>query len=387
MEDLTGKQLSQYRLVSPSAPAVWPPSIKPTNPAQIAMSLSRILPRSYAEDPQFSQRFQREARIIANLEHPHILPIYDFGEQDGYTFLVMRLVEGRSLADMVPLPGHKPLPLPEIVKYISQVADALDYAHQRQVLHRDIKPSNVLVDAMGNCLLSDFGIARILTGNTQLTASGAFLGTPAYASPEQCLGKPDIDHRSDIYSLGVMLYEMATGRLPFSAETPMGVMMMHVHDPLPPPRQVNSDLPEAVERVILKAMSKEPGERYASAGQLASALSEVVEAPPALAPKPAEETIVETVPVQLPPTLPNVTRPGLPWSLVIALAVFLVVLGLAWVIYRLQPSVPGPTATITLSSLAGEVTASPTQDNLSQATSTSASVNNLPRRPLPILAQ
>jgi serine/threonine protein kinase len=393
MEDLTGKQLGQYRLVARLGAGGMASVYKAYQPSTDRYVALKILPRSYAEDLQFIQRFQREARIIASLEHPHILPIYDFGQQDGYTFLVMRLVEGRSLADMVPLPGHKPLPLPEIVKYIAQVAAALDYAHLHQVLHRDIKPSNVLVDALGNCLLTDFGIARILTGNTQLTASGAFLGTPAYASPEQCLGKPDIDHRSDIYSLGVMLYEMATGRLPFTAETPMAVVMKHIHDPLPPPRQVNPALPEAVEGVILKAMSKNPNERYASAVQLASALSEAVEAPQIPTPIPAPqdqtgETTLGPAPVELPPMLPKAARPGLTWKLIAALAVLFGVLGMALAGYRLVTALtkPGvaPTASLSLPELYLEPTSTPEASDMqklekpSPATSAAVSGAGIP---------
>jgi len=204
----------------------------------------KILPRYFASDPQFIGRFHQEAKVIAKLQHPHILPVFDFGEADGYTYLVMPFVESGTLADLM---HGQPLPLPRIRSIISQVGDALDYAHAHGLVHRDVKPSNVLVDERGNCLLMDFGIAKIVEGTAQFTETGGIVGTPAYMSPEQGLGQ-ELDGRSDIYSLGVMLYEMATGRPPFDAETPMAIVIKHIHDPLPPPRTINPALSEALER-------------------------------------------------------------------------------------------------------------------------------------------
>ena len=147
--------------------------------------------------------------------------------------------------------------LEEAARILGQVGRALDYAHSQGVIHRDIKPSNVLIDQQGNAFLTDFGIAKLVAGTAQFTATGAIMGTPAYMSPEQGMGQP-VDYRSDIYSLGVVLYEMVTGRVPFEAETPLAVLLKHVNDPLPLPRQVKPDLPEAVERVILKAWPSRP---------------------------------------------------------------------------------------------------------------------------------
>jgi hypothetical protein len=229
----------------------------------------KVLPRQYADDPNFVRRFKREAKVIAGLEHPGILPVHDYGEADGYTYMVMRLVEGGSLAGLL---RGDPLPLSEVCRVVAQIAAALDYAHSKGVVHRDVKPGNVLLDAQGNCLLTDFGIARVLEATGRYTITGAFIGTPAYASPEQALGR-DLDWRSDIYSLGVILYEMVTGRPPFQADTPMAVIMKHIHDPLPMPRSVNPDVPEAVQRVVLKALAKAPEDRYQSAADMARALS------------------------------------------------------------------------------------------------------------------
>src|SRR3990170_4170818 len=253
MEDLSGKQLGQYKLDRRLGRGGMASVYKAYQPGTDRHVAIKILPRDDMGDPNFLNRFRQEARIIANLEHPHILPVYDYGEANGYTFLVMRLVEGGTLADLL---RGRPLPLERIGKTISQLAEALDYAHSRGVVHRDIKPGNILVDANGRCLLSDFGIAKMAVSSPQYTVTGSFVGTPQYASPEQALGK-DLDGRSDIYSLGVILYEMATGKAPYEADTPIGLVIKHVNEPLPPPRSFNPSLPPAVESVIVRALEAE----------------------------------------------------------------------------------------------------------------------------------
>ena len=235
----------------------------------------KVLPQHLAKsDPQFIGRFQQEARLLAKLQHPHILPVFDFGDADGYTYLVMPLIETGTLRDLLP---SKPLPLKQIRNIVTQVGDALDYAHTRGLVHRDVKPSNVLVDERGNCTLTDFGIAKMVEGTAHFTSTGGIIGTPAYMSPEQGRGLK-VDARTDLYSLGVMLYEMATGRVPFDAETPVAVIFMHVQDPLPLPRKINPDLPESVERVILKSLAKDPDDRYQSTKALVEALQGAVDA-------------------------------------------------------------------------------------------------------------
>ncbi len=229
----------------------------------------KVLPRHYAADPEFVARFEREARLIARLEHPHIMPVHDFGEADGYTYLAMRFVESGTLADL--LEKGQPLSLAQMQRVVGQVGDALDYAHSQGVIHRDIKPSNILIDGRGNCLLTDFGIAKMMEGDTHLTRTGGVIGTPAYMSPEQITGQA-LDGRSDMYSLGIVLYEMATGRVPYQAETPPAVLVKHLHDPLPLPRTLNPALPESVERVILKSLAKQPQDRYATMGDMVRAL-------------------------------------------------------------------------------------------------------------------
>jgi serine/threonine protein kinase len=271
MEDLTGKQLGQYQLVALLGEGGMAVVYKAYQPNMERCVALKILPRHYAAEPDFIRRFKQEARIIASLEHPNVLPVYDYGEADGYTYIVMRYIEGgKTLADLM---RGQSLSLSQIHNILSKIAAALDYSHSRGVVHRDVKPSNVLIDQQDNLLLSDFGLAKVFVSSPKFTTSGVFLGTPTYASPEQCLGRSDLDGRSDVYSLGVMLYEMTTGRPPFDAETPMAIVVKHINDPLPLPRKVNPALPESVERVILKALAKQPNGRYQTAGEMAKSLA------------------------------------------------------------------------------------------------------------------
>lgn len=276
MEDLTGKQLGPYQIVAALGEGGMATVFKAYQPSMDRYVALKVLPRHFASDPEFIGRFSQEAKVIANLQHPHILPVHDFGEADGYTYLAMRFIEGGTLADW--LKENGPLSLEKIRSIITQVGGALDYAHSRNVIHRDVKPSNILVDEWGNCLLTDFGLAKMTATTSHLTQTGGILGTPAYMSPEQGLGKK-IDHRSDIYSLGVVLYQMAIGRLPYQAETPMAVVIKHIHDPLPPPTRFKPDLPEGLERVILRALAKDPEDRFPTASDMVKTLQSVTEQP------------------------------------------------------------------------------------------------------------
>ena len=258
MEDLTGKQLGQYRIVDPLGEGGMAAVYKAYQPVMDRYVALKILPRHFASDPEFVGQFEQEAKVIAKLQHVYILPVHDFGEAEGYTYIVMPYVETGTLAEML---EGKPLPLPKIRKFASQVGAALGYAHSRDIVHRDVKPSNILIDEQENCLLTDFGIAKMVEGTSRFTQTGATIGTPAYMAPEQILGEK-LDGRSDIYSLGIVLFEMATGRQPYRAETPPAIFVKHLHDPLPLPRTENPDLPEPVERVILKTLAKDRGDRY-----------------------------------------------------------------------------------------------------------------------------
>src|SRR5690606_20735111 len=175
-------------------------------------------------DDGYITRFQQEARTIARLQHPHIISVYDYGEEDGTLYLVSPLIDGGTLSDRIRKGALSPV---ETESLLRQIGQALDYAHRNGVIHRDIKPDNVLLDREGNALLTDFGIAKIIEGSTALTATGGLVGTPAYMSPEQGQGLP-VDYRTDLYSLGVVVFEMLTGRQPYDADTPMQVVFKHI---------------------------------------------------------------------------------------------------------------------------------------------------------------
>lgn len=280
MENLAGKRLGLYEVVAPLGEGGMAAVYKAYQPSMNRYVALKILPRQLASDPQFVGRFQQEAKVLAKLQHPHILPIFDFGHADGgavnggYTYIVMPFIESGTLTDSL---KGKPLPLPQIRRLISQIGEALDYAHAHGLIHRDVKPSNVLMDGRGNCLLSDFGLAKMVEGSAKFTDTGGILGTPVYMSPEQGQGLP-LDKRSDVYSLGVMLYEMATGKPPFDADTPIAIVVKHIQAPLPLPRHLNPDLPEAVEYVILKALAKDPADRFQTAREMVAALQSVIPA-------------------------------------------------------------------------------------------------------------
>jgi serine/threonine protein kinase/Tol biopolymer transport system component len=230
----------------------------------------KVLPHELMHEAQFRMRFEREAKTIARLEHTAIVPVYDVGEEDGVPFFVMRYMPGGSLADRI---KGGPLTLEESAHIIDRIASALDSAHAKGIVHRDVKPGNILFDEDNEPFISDFGIAKLSESKTNVTGS-AIIGTPAYMSPEQAQGEA-VDGRSDIYSLGVILYEMLSGKQPFEANTPMGVVFKHVTEPVPHILDANPSLPPIVERVIEKVMAKQPGDRFQNAASLAEAISAV----------------------------------------------------------------------------------------------------------------
>jgi len=233
----------------------------------------KVLPPYYLHAQKFRERFEREALMIALLEHPAIVPVYDMGEEDGQPYIVMRYMSGGSLAEKI---KKGPIPLRECMEMYLRLAPALDTAHARGVTHRDVKPDNLLFDKYDNVFLSDFGLARLreTIGFTNIS-DGSIMGTPAYMSPEQIQGDHEIDGRSDIYSLGVVLYHMLCGSVPYDGATAASVMMMHLINPVPEIRLLNKSLPVGIQAILEKAMSKNPKDRYQSAGEFAKAIQAV----------------------------------------------------------------------------------------------------------------
>ena len=233
----------------------------------------KVLHPQHTVDPQFVQRFRREAQTAARLHHPHIVTVHEVGEEAGQHYIAMALLSGRTLDKLV---DGKPLPVERAISIVEQVADALDAIHERGWVHRDVKPANVMVDEEDQATLLDFGIVRAADG-TKLTTTGEMMGTPQYMSPEQAEGK-EIDHRSDVYALGVMAYQMCTSRAPFDDVSPVVVLRLHADKAPPPPHELNPDLPAPVEQVLLRALAKRPDQRYQSAGAFARALREALAA-------------------------------------------------------------------------------------------------------------
>ncbi len=313
----------------------------------------KVLPASFTDDPQFRKRFEREVRIIASLEHPAVVPVYDVGEENGQPFFVMRYMSGGSLADRL---KKGALSLPETLRLLEHLGPALDEAHRKGIVHRDLKPANILFDASGLPYLSDFGIAKIVSGSQQTTLTGDFIvGTPAYISPEQAKGEA-VDGRSDIYSLGAILYHMLSGQPPYQADTPMSLALKHITEPPPDLLQVNPSLPPAVAALIRKAMAKDLNERFSTAGELVAALRDIVEGrTPAF--------LMETAPtLSMPATMavqrPSATAPrAFPfWTILLSSALLLIVGIGVWLGTGMlrrasppgtaMPSLPAPTATL-----------------------------------------
>jgi predicted Ser/Thr protein kinase len=226
----------------------------------------KVLPAEFLHDETFAERFQREAKVIAKLEHPKIVPIFGFGIDQGVPWMAMRLVAGGTLAGI--LKGGRLAPS-RVVAILRGVAQALDYAHEKGVIHRDVKPQNVLLDDAERVYLADFGIARMMEGSTALTATGMITGTPQYMSPEQAQGQ-HVDHRTDIYALGIVAYEMLVGKVPFSADTPVAVLLKHLQAPMPLPAP--SECSEPLVRVLLKCTAKAADDRWPTASAFVDAL-------------------------------------------------------------------------------------------------------------------
>jgi serine/threonine protein kinase len=297
MATLTGTTLGKYQILERLGRGGMADVYKAHHARLDRHVAIKVLHPHLIEGQDFLPRFEREAQAVASLKHPHIVQVFDFDSQDDLHYIVMELIDGGSLhGRLLELAGGGArMPQKEALRVLKDVASAIDYAHARGMLHRDIKPANVLLDHDGDAFLSDFGIARIMS-DTQFTTTGALIGTPQYMSPEQGMGLP-LSEATDLYSLGVVLYEMLTGRAPFDSDTPLGVIHKHVHEPLPSPRLACPDLPRAVEDVLLKALAKRPDDRYPSAGQMLRALEDGM--------APVEDKAIDrTLPARRPESVP-----------------------------------------------------------------------------------
>ncbi len=335
----------------------------------------KFLPRAFLDDEAYLARFEREARIVARLEHRNIVPVYDYGKHEDQPYLAMRYMPAGSVEALL---AESRLPLPRALSIVEQVARALDYAHRKGVLHRDLKPSNILLDDAGGAFISDFGIARILSEGGGLTTEGV-IGTPGYMSPEQAQGDA-LDGRSDVYALGLLLYEMVAGRRPFESDAPLSVAVMHVTRAPPSPRQFAPELPGAVESVIMRSLNKRPEARYQRAGELAAALRAAIDAPRSpndrenpnrvgLAHRPEFRPPADPLPVRAisQESVANRRRPGL-WlgmaaggGLGCALLALLLILALPF-LSLLSPDDSLAPMTATAPDLAGTATAEPRID-------------------------
>lgn len=278
MAELTGRRLGQFRvdeLIGQGGMARVYRAFQPSLERYVAI---KVIPAALdaAPDPEFLQRFIREARLIARLAHPNIVTVHDFGEEAGWAYIVMEYIAGGTVRDRLAEAASRGrrLALDRTFSLMHQAALALEFAHSQGVIHRDIKPANMLLRTEDHLLLTDFGIATILEANRAFTRAGANIGTPQYMAPEQGVAGAAVDGRTDIYALGVVLFHCVTGQLPYTSENPTALLLQHMRDPIPRPSAFVPGLPPVVERIILRAMAKDPAARYQHARDLAADLEQ-----------------------------------------------------------------------------------------------------------------
>jgi serine/threonine protein kinase len=364
MATLNGKNLGKYRIIERLGRGGMADVYKAYHPRLDRYVAAKILHSHLADDSDFLTRFEREARAVANLRHPNIVQLFDYDVEDEQYYMVMEYVEGGTLKDHLQQLALKKeiMPSAAALTLFQQFAGALHYAHQQNMLHRDLKPANILLDAKGCALLADFGIAHIIT-DTRLTTTGALIGTPAYMAPEQGQGER-ATVASEVYAMGVILYEMVTGQVPYDADTPLAILLKHIHEPLPLPKEIIPNISETLERVILKAMAKNPADRFEDIVQMERAVNEVLAAfskkttmishkPPVAADQDAQipaldsshRAVTQVAPPSLPPILspsePNLKkrlRPGKGWLIGGAVALMVIVAGLLFGLKIIAPA-------------------------------------------------
>jgi serine/threonine protein kinase len=296
MANLEGKNVGKYHILERLGRGGMAEVYKAYQPGLERYVAVKVLHAHLADETDFIGRFTREARAVAALRHPNIVQVFDFDVEGELYYMVMEYIDGPTLKarlQQLRESGQR-LSANEIIRMYRGLGSAIDYAHARGMIHRDIKPANIMFNQQGEVVLTDFGVAYIV-GGTRFTMTGSVSGTPSYMSPEQGMGQGG-DHRSDIYSLGVILYEIVTGRVPFDADTPFAIILKHLNEPLTPPSQLNPNVSANLEAVILKAMSKNPEDRYQSGKELADALENAI--------RTSAETVVDQPPPYMPETIP-----------------------------------------------------------------------------------
>ncbi|PJF29072.1 MAG: serine/threonine protein kinase, partial [Phototrophicales bacterium] len=269
-----GAQVGAYQIIEKIGSGGMATVFKARQPRLERDVAIKVMHQNISQDPNFLARFEREARIVASLDHPNIVPIYDYDEHMGQPYLVMKYVNGYTLKDIL---RAEPIAPHDILRVLTAVGSALEFAHKRGVLHRDIKPSNIIIDERGEAYLMDFGLARIAQSGESTMSADVMLGTPHYISPEQAQGNKDLDARTDVYSLGIVLYEMLTGRVPFVGDTSYAIIHAQITETPPPPRSINPTITPAVEAVVLKALAKSRDDRYSSPTELVNAFRHALE--------------------------------------------------------------------------------------------------------------
>jgi len=349
MKIAAGAQVGPYHILEQVGRGGMATVFKAYQPTLERMVAVKVLPEFMAEDPQFRERFRREAVAIAKLRHPSILAVFDHGEFEGQPYIVTEFVEGGTFAGEL----GRPIGLSRVMRVLEPIAAALDYAHERGVLHRDVKPSNILITKEGAPILGDFGLARMMASNERLTRFDAVVGTPEYMSPEQC-ASGETGPASDQYALGVVAFEALTGHPPFHAETPAAVMLAQIQSTLPPPRSVNAALPESVEGALVRALAKEPSDRFANCTTFVAALSAATGPVEDPLPKPAPTlSKVTPIPARTVADTPSpISRRSPRGRWLVAAAALIVLLALGGVAYAVATRTPRGTTPTTPDGLA-----------------------------------
>lgn len=334
MSGLVGSRLDHYRVINQIGQGGMATVYRAEDERHQQQVAIKVLSPTIVGDKRFVRRFRREAEFVKQrLKHPNIVPVIGYGEYGGFVYLAMPFIEGETLHDRL---TDGKISKSENGRWVGQIAQALHFAHTQGIIHRDIKPSNIMLTRRGDALLTDFGLAREVEGSSSLTGS-MLMGTPAYVSPEQGLGK-DLEARSDQYSFGVILYQLAADRLPFDGEAPMAIVMQHVQEPVPRPGRFNRELSRDLERVILKCLAKDPQDRFKSMAEMNEAYQAALagrpvphfEMPSTASPYRALDLQTEAIEGRAPAAPPLPKRRNPIWGWLAAGAVLLAVVAVAF---------------------------------------------------------